>query len=179
MTAAHGHLAHDGDLTWDPAFDRMVRRVPPGGLFVTRVPELLVTQLGSCVAACIRDPVAGIGGMNHFLVPGGPDHTHHVAPGRRLQYGAYAMAELVDEILAHGGQVHRLEAKLFGGAEMLTNQHQVGHHNAVFAREFLSRAGITLAAADTGGQQARRLYYAPAQGSAWVRLTRRAGRRDE
>ena len=85
------------------------------------------TILGSCVSACLRDPVAGIGGMNHFLLPGSNE-------SEGVQYGAYAMEVLINALLKSGARRDRLEAKLFGGARMVKGLIDIGQQNALFAR---------------------------------------------
>lgn len=121
--------------------------------------EVLTTILGSCISACIRDPRAGIGGMNHFLLPNG-DGT-----GRDAQrYGVHAMELLINELLKRGGMRERFEAKLFGGANVIAAMSGVGTRNAAFAKQFLADEGIRLVGGDTGGSSARRIQYWPVSG---------------
>ena len=87
---------------------------------------VLTTLLGSCVAACIRDPMAGVGGMNHFLLPGGTLGGNDRAVQR---HGVHAMELLVNDLLKHGARRDRLEAKLFGGARMIDGLTDVGRQN--------------------------------------------------
>ncbi|HYE01418.1 MAG TPA: chemotaxis protein [Alphaproteobacteria bacterium] len=131
----------------------------------------LVTTLGSCVAACIRDPVAGIGGMNHFLLPQAPG----AAPdgvSAAARYGSVAMERLINELLARGGQRGRLEVKLFGGADMGHGALRIGTQNCLFVRAFLAREGLAVAAQDLGGSLARRVHYYPMTGRVMRRLLR-------
>jgi len=131
---------------------------------VTDDPNVVVsTLLGSCVAACIRDPVAGVGGMNHFLLPG-EDAKSHSAEVER--YGDYLMELLVNGLMKKGAQRDRLEAKLFGGARMMTGLSDIGQKNAEFAERYLKYEGIKLVSKDLGGQQGRRLQYWPVSGRA-------------
>lgn len=124
---------------------------------------VLTTVLGSCVAACMRDPVLGLGGMNHFLLPG----THDAEAGGDAQrYGAHAMELLVNALLARGAQRSRLEVKLFGGARMLKGLTDVGASNAVFAETYLRLEGLTYAGGSLRGDQARRVQYWPGSGRA-------------
>ena len=120
---------------------------------------VLTTLLGSCVAACIRDPDIGVGGMNHFLLPGGED-CHGV------QYGVQAMELLVNGLLKRGARRSRLEAKLFGGAHLFTGLTEVGAQNAAFAETFLKDEGIRLVGGSLRGDQGRRLQYWPVSGRA-------------
>ncbi|ACG79783.1 chemotaxis protein CheD [Phenylobacterium zucineum HLK1] len=124
---------------------------------------VLTTVLGSCVAACVRDPVVGVGGMNHFLLPGAQDPA---ATGDAQRFGAYAMELLVNALLARGAQRGRLEAKLFGGARMLEGLTDVGALNGAFARDYLRREGLAHAGGSLGGEQGRRVQYWPVSGRA-------------
>lgn len=126
---------------------------------------MLSTILGSCVAACIRDPQAGVGGMNHFLLPAGKGDDEN---GSR--YGANAMELLINEILKAGGRRERLTAKLFGGARMFEDMRGIGDDNAVFAQKFLANEGIPVEATSLGGRAARRVHYWPATGKVLVRM---------
>ena len=106
---------------------------------------MLTTILGSCVSACLRDPVVGVGGMNHFLLPGENGCSGHTGRGANaLRYGVHAMELLVNGLLQRGAQRSRLEAKLFGGARMMKGLTDVGELNASFAERFLEDEGIAL-----------------------------------
>ena len=123
----------------------------------------LQTLLGSCVAACIRDPIAQVGGMNHFLLADGGS-----AGGRSgaERYGVHAMELLVNGLLSRGAQRNRLEAKLFGGAKTMDNLADIGGTNARFARDFCQREGITLVGECLLGTRGRRIHYWPVSGRA-------------
>lgn len=98
---------------------------------VLRDPDaVLTTILGSCVAACLWDPVACVGGMNHFLVPG--DANSLAGGGDVSRYGVHLMELLINGLLKKGAQRHRLEAKIFGGAKMVANLSRVGEQNIAF-----------------------------------------------
>lgn len=124
---------------------------------------VLGTILGSCVAACLRDPEAGVGGMNHFLLPG---DISKAASDDAERYGVHLMELLINGLLKRGAQRPRLEGKLFGGARMLDGLSDIGAKNAVFARSYLKNEGIKLVAEDLGGRQGRRLEYYPVSGRA-------------
>jgi chemotaxis protein CheD len=121
---------------------------------------VISTILGSCVAACLRDPVARIGGMNHFLLPGND------LSREGMQYGAFAMEVLINALLKAGASRDRLEAKLFGGARMLQGLTDIGEQNAQFARRFLTDEGIAYLGGSLGGTEARRVLFWPATGVA-------------
>ncbi|MDQ0465534.1 chemotaxis protein CheD [Caulobacter ginsengisoli] len=140
-----------------------------GGHFVTDDGNVVLsTVLGSCVAACLRDPLAGIGGMNHFLL--GESRTEGQADGEMIRYGAYAMEVLINGLMARGASRNRLEAKLFGGARMLGGLSDIGAANARFARKFLADEGIPLLGESLGGDAARRLEFWPVSGRVRQRL---------
>jgi chemotaxis protein CheD len=119
------------------------------------------TILGSCVAACIFDPFARVGGMNHFLLPG-DGHRAREAD----QYGAHLMELLVNDLMHIGARRDRLQAKLFGGARIVRSLSDVGRQNVEFAERFLDRDGIAIVGRDFGGERARRLQFWPASGRA-------------
>lgn len=120
------------------------------------------TVLGSCVAACLFDPLAGVGGMNHFLLAEPPSANPSAAID--VHYGVYLMEVLVNEMLARGARKHRLKAHLYGGANVNRTMMKIGSINAEFARGFLIREGIALMREDLGGTQARRVDFRPASG---------------
>jgi chemotaxis protein CheD len=129
----------------------------------TRPNVILTTILGSCVAACMRDPVARIGGMNHFLLPSGEGTQGST---ESINAGVHAMELLVNGLLRAGARRERLEAKLFGGARMIAGLTDIGSRNAEFATTFLEREGIRFAGGSLGGTSARRVQYWPISGRA-------------
>lgn len=146
---------HAGDDVWHV-------QITQGESHVSADPrEVLTTVLGSCVAACIRDPEKGIGGMNHFLLPegGGTDQG-------ALRYGVNAMELLINGLLRLGASRARLEAKLFGGASVMMGLSDVGASNAAFAERYLADEGIRLAGGNLRGTQPRRIQYWPVSGRA-------------
>lgn len=135
-----------------------------GEYFVTDDSDVMVTTiLGSCVAACIRDPLAGVGGINHFLLPGTNARTK---PGEAERLGVHLMELLVNGLLKAGARRDRLEAKLFGGARTVRSHNDIGKHNAEFAERFLRDEGIAHVGGSTGGLQGRRIQYWPVSGRA-------------
>ncbi len=119
---------------------------------------LMMTTLGSCVATALHDPVAKVGGMNHFLLPGGA--------GGSTNHGINAMELLINALLKRGARRGRLQAKLFGGAQVVRGLSNVGEGNASFARRFLADEGIACIGESLGGTQGRRVRYWPATGRA-------------
>jgi chemotaxis protein CheD len=140
-----------------------------GQFHVSDDPDLVLTTiLGSCVAACVRDPVAGVGGMNHFLLPG-------ESGGEGLRYGVQSMELLVNALLRRGARRDRLEVKLFGGARLIDGLTDVGSQNAAFAERFVRDEGLTGAGGSLRGQRARRIQYWPVSGRARQALLEAAG----
>jgi len=125
---------------------------------------VLSTILGSCVSACMRDPVAGVGGMNHFLLPGSAEAM--ASGGDATRYGVHLMELLINGLLKKGARRERLEAKIFGGAKTIARFSNVGEQNAMFARQFLMDEGIQVVGESTGGEHGRKLEYWPLSGRA-------------
>ena len=154
--------------------DHWVVQIMQGDFYVTGDPkETLTTILGSCIAVCIRDPIAGIGGMNHFLLPGEDTRAHDRDAER---YGDYLMELLINGLMKQGAQRERLEAKLFGGANVIAAMSDIGARNAEFARQFLEDEGIAYAGGDVGGNAPRRIQFWPVSGRArqiFVRVDRK------
>lgn len=130
---------------------------------VTTNPEtVLSTVLGSCVAACMWDASARVGGMNHFLLP----HARSEGRSDVQRYGVHAMELLVNALLNAGARRSALEAKLFGGAQISEGFGDVGRSNAEFATEFLAREGIVFRGGSLGGRAARRVEFWAVSGRA-------------
>ncbi|WP_158814580.1 chemotaxis protein CheD [Methylocapsa sp. S129] len=124
---------------------------------------MLTTLLGSCVAACMRDPEAQVGGMNHFLLPGTDDRSQTRAAE---SYGVHLMELLVNDLLRHGARRERLEAKLFGGSATMQGLCDIGALNSQFAERFLRHEGIAYAGGSLGGDRGRRIQFWPTSGRA-------------
>lgn len=145
-------------------------KIVPGEYYVTRRDMVLVTVLGSCVAACIRDKTNGIGGMNHFMLPKSMgEKSGWLSSSAR--YGAYAMEVMINQILKQGAKRENLEAKLFGGAAVIKNMNSlnVGDDNAKFALEYLRKERIAVIAEDLLGELPRKVYYFPKTGRVLVK----------
>lgn len=163
---------HGKKRVHDDREDADVIKIFSGDWYVsTKKNEILATILGSCVSACIRDPVAHVGGMNHFLLPGDDGIDSKTSDSAR--YGVFAMESLINGILKSGGQRHRLEVKVFGGGNVINNSARIGSKNAQFIREFLQKEGFRIASEDLEGEHPRRLHYYPDTGKVMMRLLRR------
>jgi chemotaxis protein CheD len=149
------------DISSQETFESRINIVQ-GEQYISDDPSVvLTTLLGSCVAACIRDPVAGVGGLNHFLLPG--DDGRH-PEGESVRHGVHAMELLVNALLRAGARRDRLEAKLFGGANLMRGLTDVGAMNAHFAETFLRREGIANKGGSLRGDCGRRIQYWPVIG---------------
>lgn len=126
---------------------------------------LIATLLGSCVAVCLHDAVARIGGMNHFLL-GEPGPDDVVGPDGMQRYGVHAMELLINAMLGRGAARHRLRAHVYGGANIIAGLGQIGSANAAFARRFLATEGIAAGHVDLGGRHARRVEFLAHAGKA-------------
>jgi chemotaxis protein CheD len=158
-----------GDTYYDHHFGTHARKILPGEYHVDAEDVLLVTVLGSCVSACVRDTKRGIGGMNHFMLPdagasGGP-------LSESARYGAYAMEVLVNDLMKLGARREQLEAKVFGGGRVMAElaQSNVGERNAAFVIEYLQNEGIKIAARDLLDVHPRKVYFFPRSGRALVK----------
>lgn len=120
--------------------------------------------IGSCVATCLFDPEAGVGGMNHFLLPG----EDRVGDGGKERYGVHLMELLINGVMALGGRRSRFQAKIFGGARVVRGLSDVGATNATFATRFLKHEGIEVVASDLGGHRGRRVEFTPGTGRARI-----------
>lgn len=134
--------------------------------------EMIITILGSCVAACVHDPVAKVGGMNHFLLPDTGEAALKNA-NESTRYGVFAMEQLINGLLKLGAQKSRLEVKVFGGANVINNSSMIGTKNVAFVREFLRREGLRITSSDLGEDYPRRLRFYPDTGKAMLLKLRR------
>jgi chemotaxis protein CheD len=150
-----------------PAPEKRVNIVQ-GEHYVDSDPQVLLTTiLGSCIAACIWDGVAGVGGMNHFLLPGDGVGAQHRNPGADAQrFGVHLMELLLNDLLRRGAAKSRMRAKLFGGARMLKGLTDIGEMNATFAEKFLREENISLVGGSLRGDQGRRIQFWPVSGRA-------------
>jgi len=188
--AGTAHIAY-----YDRHFRTNAMKLLPGEYQVAAAGTMLVTVLGSCVSACIRDTHLGIGGMNHFMLPEGGDPSGVASESAR--YGAYAMEILVNDLLKHGANRKHLEAKVFGGGILIDPVasaprsvtapgvaarrrdvrvapawRSVGERNAAFVLDFLSGEGIRVAARDLLDVHPRKVYYFPGTGRTLVKKLR-------
>ena len=158
---------------WEPRSGHWTARLLPGEYYVTRSDEAILTVLGSCISACVRDPVLGIGGMNHFMLPEeaakGDNSWLDPKLGLATRYGSYAMESLLNQLLKLGAVRSRLELKVFGGGRILSTMTDIGRRNIEFVLEYIRLEGLRVSAQDVGGTQPRKIVYYPADGRVRVR----------
>lgn len=131
-----------------------------GEFRVSDAPDVVLsTILGSCVAACLYDVGRGVGGMNHFLLPG-----NDPSEGNNIKYGAHSMERLINALLRKGARKHRLQASLFGGANVVQGLSRIGSANVEFAKRFVAEEGFPVYNHDLGGSRGRRLKFHPPSG---------------
>jgi len=156
---------------WDGRQDTIAAKILPGEFYVTVNDEMIVTVLGSCVSACIVDPVSKIGGMNHFMLPAGGsvvDDGSMLSEANR--YGGFAMENLINNLLKNGARRDRLVSKVFGGGRILRTMTDVGAKNIAFVKDYLQREDISIESSDLGGDYPRKVCFFPQTGK--VRMQR-------
>lgn len=159
---------------YDQVAEHLVVKVFTGDCYVTTEHnEVLVTILGSCVAVCLRDPFIKVGGMNHILLPGTSTANFTGDAGQSTRFGAFAMEKLINEILKLGGKKERMEAKMFGGAQVMNTSTMIGERNIEFVTNYLQTEGIKVHAQDVGGTLPRRIHYFPETGKVKMRKLQR------
>jgi len=149
---------------YDPITASWTIKVLPGKFYITkRADEVIVTVLGSCVSACIRDVQTGIGGMNHFMLAS--DAAGHWGGDQQsMRYGNFAMEKLINELIKAGCPRERMEVKVFGGGNVTDTKNQIGTQNAEFVLRYLEDEGLPCSAHDLGGPYPRRIQYFPSTG---------------
>jgi len=165
---------------WDASTQRWTARVLPGEYYVTRSDEAVVTVLGSCISACIRDATLNVGGINHFMLPENASESASSAGDKWLdpvnglatRYGSHAMESLINGLLKLGALRERLEIKLFGAGRILASATDVGARNIEFIHNYLRTERLRAVAEDLGDIYPRRIVYFPATGKVMVRRLR-------
>ncbi|MEW6563005.1 MAG: chemoreceptor glutamine deamidase CheD [Pseudomonadota bacterium] len=161
------------NLYFDKSFNIEAVKILPGEYYVTGRNMVLVTVLGSCVAACIRDTKSGLGGMNHFMLPDSKkDGGDPLSVSAR--YGTYAMEMMINQLLKMGARRANLEAKLFGGGNVLRGFTiaNVGQRNVEFALNYLRMENIRLTSQDLLGEYPRKVYFFPQTGKVMLKKLR-------
>ena len=148
---------------YDAHFKNDAVKILPGEYFVHHEDMLIMTTLGSCIAACLWDRNARIGGMNHFMLPEGA--------GDSGRYGSYAMELLINEMMKRGASRLTMEAKVFGGGQVISgmNTMNVGERNTEFVIEYLKTERIPILSKDVLDIYPRKVCFLPASGKAMVK----------
>jgi len=153
---------------WDQENQIIAAKLMPGDYYVTKQDEMITTVLGSCVAACIRDAVTGVGGMNHFMLPETSksrlNDRDEAVVGNALRYGNYAMEHLINSILQNGGKRKNLEVKLFGGGKIIATLGDVGARNIQFVLDYVDTEALNLVSQDLGDIYPRKVNFFPHSG---------------
>lgn len=146
---------------YEAHFQSEAVKVLPGEYFVDNGDILVMTTLGSCIAACLWDRQSGIGGLNHFMLPDGDG-------GR---YGSFAMELLINEMIKLGASRSSLEAKVFGGGQVISGMEtmNVGERNTKFVLEYLRTERIPVVSKDVLDIHARKVCFMPRSGKAMVK----------
>ncbi len=163
---------------WDNRMGCWMAKILPGEFYLTASDEGITTVLGSCISACIRDPLIHVGGMNHFMLPEdttqGKSTWLNADAGLATRYGSFAMESLINGLLKLGARRERMEVKLFGGGHVLKAAIEVGNRNIAFARQWLQTEGFQVTAHDVGSDVPRRVVYIPYTGKVHVKHLRSA-----
>jgi chemotaxis protein CheD len=169
MSVMHEEVATT--LYYDRTFDIEAAKISPGEYYFTDKDMMIVTVLGSCVSACIRDTVSGIGGMNHFMLPDGAKSDKDNPASESMRYGTYAMEVLINQLMRNGARRENLEAKIFGGGNVLRSftTNMVGDRNAEFVKRYLKAEGIRVVSEDLLDIYPRKVYYFPKTGKVMVK----------
>jgi len=152
---------------YDRKFKCDAMRVLPGEYYFSKTNKLIMTVLGSCVAACIWDKKRGIGGLNHFMLPG----EANSGTDKSARYGNYAMEILINHIIQHGGRREDLVAKVFGGGQIMHSftSMDIGKSNATFIINYLKNESIPILSSDLGDNYPRKVCFFPQTGKVMVR----------
>ncbi len=161
---------------WDRRHEFYAAKILPGEYYVTSHDEGIVTVLGSCVSACIRDRVTGVGGMNHFMLPqvnnASAADLSSTGINAATRYGSYAMEHMINDILKFGGRRENLEIKIAGGGKILRNMGDVGEKNIRFVRVYLATEKLRILSEDVGDVYPRKVQYFPETGQLRIKKLR-------
>ncbi|MBD1582013.1 chemoreceptor glutamine deamidase CheD [Pseudoalteromonas sp. S16_S37] len=157
---------------WDSGRSAVIAKVLPGEFYVSKNDEYISTVLGSCIAACVYDDVRGIGGMNHFMLPGAKDIKDIHADDLNCRYGNWAMEYLINEVIKNGAARANLKIKLFGGGKIIRSMTDIGVGNIRFANAYVQEEGLNLVSHDVGGPWPRKVMFHPQTGKAQVKKLR-------
>jgi chemotaxis protein CheD len=169
LTRLKARTAKPGEASfffYDAHFQSEAVKILPGEYFVFNEDLLIMTTLGSCIAVCLWDRNAKVGGMNHFMLP---DNGGSGADNGR--YGSFAMELLINEMMKMGASRMTMEAKVFGGGAVISgmNSINVGERNTTFVMEYLKTERIPVVSKDVLDIYPRKVCFLPASGKAMVK----------
>ena len=149
---------------YDSKFKTDVLIVGQGEFDVSNSGLIMTTTLGSCISVCLHDPIAKVGGMNHYMLPE-PAIEHNAIVFEKAKYGIGSMEILINELMKVGANRTKIQAKVFGGANMfgsdndISSAMKVGEQNIIFAKKYLAAEKIEIVSIDVGGDSARKIYF--------------------
>ena len=156
---------------YDRIFDTRAVKILPGQYHATGDGTVITTVLGSCVSVCLYDAVNGVGGMNHYMLPGDSGETGRSGNGS-ARYGTHAMKLLLEHVMQLGAVRACLEAKVFGAGRVMDGMSDVGRQNADFALRYLKAQKIRIVAVDVGDTLPRKIFFSSATGQVFVKRIR-------
>jgi chemotaxis protein CheD len=154
---------------WDNKTGYATAKILPGEFYVTAHNEAITTVLGSCISACIRDVKAGLGGMNHFMLPQKSNPEVNAKQSNAARYGNFAMEQMINDILRNGGSKENLEFKIFGGGKVIKGMTDIGLRNILFVKEYIDVEGFKLVAEDVGDIYPRKVMFIPKTGKVLIK----------
>lgn len=164
----HGGKYFSTTTYFDQLFNAHMVKILPGEYHATADGTIITTILGSCVSVCLYDSSNGIGGMNHFMLPGKTGGNSGGEDGS-ARYGIHAMELLLEHVIQLGAAPARLEAKIFGAGRVMEGMSDVGKRNSEFARHYMKEKKIEIRAVDVGNVFPRKLCFFPATGQVFVK----------
>ncbi len=170
MSAGGQNLESIPKIYYDPSFKTEAVKILPGEYYVTTRNTLMVTVLGSCVSACIRDRRLNIAGMNHFMLPDVAKESNDIN-SNAARYGTYAMEVLINQLLKLGARRSDLEVKVFGGARVMQgiSMVDIGERNSQFVMNYLKIEKLPVIAEDLRDIYPRKIYFFPDTGKVLVK----------
>ena len=157
---------------FDRVFNAHAVKILPGEYHASADHAIITTVLGSCVSVCLYDATSGIGGMNHFMLPGDAVGTNGSLEGS-ARYGIHAMELLLEHVVSLGAIRSRLEAKVFGAGRVMDGMTDVGKRNSAFALRYLEEKKIPVQALDVGSNLPRKVYFFAGTGRVFVKRIRK------
>jgi len=158
---------------WDTSHGYYSAKILPGQYYVSKNDELIATVLGSCISVCVTDKVAGIGGMNHFMLPiysrDQADSWGSTVISAETRYGNFAMEHMINDVIKHGGVKSRLELKVIGGGRVMDQMTDIGLRNISFVYDYIANERLLLVKEDVGDRYPRKVLFHVKTGKVKVR----------